>query len=188
MRIRIGRHGAVDCSATLRVPLPAVAVWGQLRDFPRYAQQDFFHAEMCIEGGIARQGAALTMRHRFAGFTVCRVGRICQWREGERFSFSDLSTRGPRSGFPHVFSCRVRPVADSATDVDIRVRGKWTARVPRLLARLWLAWVFGHIVRQTEQQLLLYCIWRKRNYKPATNGPTHSRRPPASPEPVSSRR
>ena len=45
--------------------------------------------------------------------------------------------------------------------LDITVRGRWTARrVPRWAARLWLAWVFFHVVRRVENGLLVYRVWR----------------------------
>ncbi|HEY2584284.1 MAG TPA: SRPBCC family protein [Tepidisphaeraceae bacterium] len=163
MRIRINDHRAVDCRATLEVPLPAISVWGQIRDFPNYARQDFFHADPSVAGGVPRAGADIVLYHRYMGLSFRRVGRILVWREGVGYSFSDLSLRGPRSGFPHVFSYRIEPAGTGACRLHIRVRGLWTAsRVPRLLARAWLWWVFAHVVRSVENQLLVYRVWRKR--------------------------
>jgi hypothetical protein len=164
MRIRINARGVVDCHAIFEVPLSAGATWGQLRGFNQYARQDFFHAELEIEGGIPRAGAALKISHRFLGLRFARVGRILIWREGIGYSFSDLSLRGPRSAFPHVFSFRIEPNVTNVCRLHIRVKGLWTARhIFRPMAWLWLWWVFGQVVRSTRNELLIYLIWRKRN-------------------------
>ena len=166
MSVRVSRRGAVDCRRTLELPLSAISVWGQIRDFQRYARHDFFHAEMTITGGTPRAGAKLTLCHRYAGLRAERVGRILIWREGDGYSFSDLSLRGPRSGFPHVFSYRVEAAGEQACRLHIRVSGLWTSRyVPRWIARLWLGWIFAHIVRTVRNELLLFHIWRKRQQR-----------------------
>lgn len=161
--IRISRRGVVHCAARIDIPLSATAVWGQLRDFPRFAQQDLFHAGLTIEGGVPRAGARLEMMHRYAGFRIRRIGRILIWREGVGFSFSDLSRKGPRHGFPHVLSYRIESIAAERCRLHISVRGLWTSRAPgRPAAWLWLWWVFAQVVRSVERELLLYRIWRER--------------------------
>jgi len=163
IEVRITARGVVDCRGTIDVPLAAVSVWGQIRDFRRYSCLDPFHLPPCVKGGTPRAGAAITLEHRYAGFGVRRVGRILIWREGVGYSFSDLSAGGPRRGFPHVFSYRVEPLAERSTRVHVRVAGLCTSRViPRVLARLWLRWVFGHVVRRVRNELMLYMLWRKR--------------------------
>jgi hypothetical protein len=158
------KAGAVDCWATLGLPLSARSVWGQIRDFARYSRQDIFHAEPMVEGGIARQGARIRLSHRYVGLRFERVGRILWWREGVGYAFSDLSRRGPRVGFPHVFAFRIEPVDAGHCRLHVRVRGRWTARaVPRFVARLWLRWVFAHVMRSVNAELMMYRIWRKQN-------------------------
>lgn len=131
--------------------------WGQLRDFRTFAATDYFHADPQVEGGRPRAGAALTLRHRFGPFALTRVGRILRWVEwpGDRpgFAFSDLSRRGARVGFPHAISFHLTPSGDASL-LHIRVGGRWTPPVPRPLSRLWLAWVFHHIVSTTRRRLL----------------------------------
>ena len=162
MSVRISRGGVVDCRAALEIPLSVTSVWGQLRDFPRYARQDFFHADMTVERGFPKAGAKLTLCHRFAGVRIERIGRILIWREGVGYSFSDLSLRGPRSGFPHVFSFRIEPINEKSCRLHIRVSGRWTAkRIPRWLGKLWLLWVFSHIVRRVNNELMVYRVWVK---------------------------
>ena len=162
MNVRVGRRGAVDCRAAIDLPLSALSTWGQIRDFHRYARQDFFHAKIVVEGELPRQGARLTLSHRYLGLVVARVGRILIWREGIGYAFSDLSTRGPRAGFPHVLGYRIEPISESRCRLHIQVRGRWTAtHVPRWAAHLWLVWVFGHVVRTVRNRLLLYQLWRR---------------------------
>jgi hypothetical protein len=169
MRIDVGRAGAVCCRAELDLPLSARTAWGRLRDFSRFASHDYFHAEVCIEGGAPRRGAALAIRHRFLAFGVDRVGRILRWREFDPadthpagYSFSDLSARGPRRGFPHVFTYSLRPAGrkDDRCRLEIAVRGRWTAPVPRWAAKLWLWWVFAHVVLSVRNSLLATAVTR----------------------------
>lgn len=165
IRIRLSPFGAVDCRGCLDVPLPAISVWGQIRDFTRYARQDIFHTDPVVEDGIPRQGAAIRLSHQYMGLRIERVGRILIWREGIGYAFSDLSHRGVRAGFPHVFSFRIEPVDAGHCRLHIRVSGLWTAKaVPRFVVRLWLRWVFAHVVRSTHTELMLYQLWRKRHF------------------------
>jgi hypothetical protein len=161
-RIRISRVGAVNCDGYIDVPLASVSVWGQIRDFQHYARQDFFHTNPRIIGDIPRAGATIALSHRYMGLRFERLGRILIWREGLGYSFSDLSRRGPRAGFPHVFSYRLELRGEQACRLRIQVRGFWTAHlVPRALAQLWLRWIFSHIVRTLGNNLLWYRLWRK---------------------------
>lgn len=157
MTIHAGRDGRVECRATIPLALPAAGAWGQLRDFRRYAAHDYFHHDVRVAGGVPRAGAALQLSHRFVSVGVRRVGRILRWREGEGFAFSDLSRRGPRAGFPHVFVLRVEPAGDGASVLHLAVRGRWTAGwVPLPLRRAWLAWVFAYVAARTRNELLAY--------------------------------
>jgi hypothetical protein len=155
MRVTVGRRGRVECSARLELPLGAARAWGRLRDFRRFAAQDFFHTDVRVEGGIPRAGAALEIPHRFGPFRVTRVGRILSWEEGRGYAFSDLSRRSPRAAFPHAYRYELHPLADDRCRLGISIRGRWTLRLlPRPLVRLWLAWAFSHIVRSVENELL----------------------------------
>jgi hypothetical protein len=167
-RVRVRRSLAVDCHATLNLPLPAISVWGQIRDFHRFASQEFFHDNIRIEGEIPRQGAAIQMTHRFFLFATERKGKILYWREGEGYSFSDLSLSGCRKGFPHVFTYRIEPQGETQTLLHIEVRGKWTAKIPRWIAWFWLRWVFRQVVVSVENDLLEYRIWRQKRNKSAS--------------------
>jgi hypothetical protein len=166
--VSVSQCGAVRCTAQLELPMSAITVWGQLRDFHRFAQQDLFHANIVIDGAIPRAGARLRMTHRYAGLRIDRVGRILVWRENVGYSFSDLSLRGPRRGFPHVFSYRLEATGPGSCRLHVAVRGLWTNRLTAIAARPWLRWVFGQVVRSIRNELLLYQLWRQRRGAIAT--------------------
>ena len=165
--VSVSKTGRVVCRAEFELPVSAAAAWGQLRDFRRFAAQDFFHAAVRVDAGGVRRGAALEIDHRFGPFAVTRVGRILQWEEGggrltpgqrpDRFgySFSDLSRNGPRAAFPHVYRYSLRASAPDRSVIEITVAGLWTNRgIPRWLVRLWLRWVFSHISHSVRNSLL----------------------------------
>ena len=171
MRVTVSRSWRVVCQSALEVPVSAPVAWGQLRDFRRFAAQDFFHAAVRVAPPGVRRGAALEIDHRFGPFHVMRTGRILQWRENEGYSFSDLSRDGPRRGFPHVYRYRLRPRGPSRCAVEITVAGLWTATfLPRPLVRLWLGWVFAHIAASAHNSLLQIVTER-----PAAAAPCGSR-------------
>jgi hypothetical protein len=145
----------VTCRATFELPVSQSVVWGQLRDFRRFAAQDFFHAAVRVSPSGPRAGAALELDHRFGPFRTTRVGRILHWRELNGYSFSDLSPRGPRHAFPHVYRYRLRAASRVRCQVVITVAGLCKTQVlPRPLVRLWLAWVFSHIATSARNALL----------------------------------
>ena len=155
MTVRLTPSRRVTCRATFELPVSQSVAWGQLRDFRRFAAQDFFHASVRVSPGGPRAGAALELDHRFGPFRATRVGRILSWRELEGYSFSDLSPRGPRHAFPHVYRYRLRPLAPARCRVEITVAGLWTTRwLPGPLVRLWLAWVFSHIATSARNALV----------------------------------
>jgi hypothetical protein len=163
--ITLKPSGAVDCRGGIHLPLPLVSVWGQLRDFPRFAAQDPFHHNPRVLDGFPRQGARIELSHRYFGITVRRTGRILVWREILGYSYSDLSRHGPRRGFPHVLSYRLESLGPGSTRLHIMVRGRWTATgVPRLLTRLYLRWVFTQILHRVRNEFLVYQLWRKRRH------------------------
>ena len=59
MAVEVTPGWRVTCCGTVEVPAPAAAVWGRLRDFRRFAAQDFFHAAVRVEPPGVRRGAAL---------------------------------------------------------------------------------------------------------------------------------
>lgn len=155
LTITLTPRGRVVCRARIDVPASASTAWGQLRDFRRFAAQDFFHAAVRVAPGGVRHGALLEIDHRFGPFAVTRVGRILQWQEGRGYSFSDLSRRHPFAGFPHVYRYRLLPAGPSRCVLEVTVAGRWTTPLlPRWAARLWLTWVFTHIAASVGNTLL----------------------------------
>ena len=161
MRVTVGKCGRVECFARLELPMNAPRAWGRLRDFRRFAAQDFFHAGVRIDGNTPRAGAALEIPHRFGPFRVTRVGRILTWDEGRGYSFSDLSRRRPRAAFPHAYRYELHPLDGDRCSLEIFIRGRWTmCLLPPPLVRLWLAWVFSHIARSVENEMLAAAVAR----------------------------
>lgn len=153
--ISLTRTGRVLCRAAIDVPASDGTAWGQLRDFRRFAAQDFFHTAVRVAPGGVRRGASLEIDHRFGPFAVTRIGRILQWQEGLGYSFSDLSRRNPLAAFPHVYRYRLLPTGPSRCMLEVTVAGRWTTPLlPRWAARLWLTWVFTHIAASVENTLL----------------------------------
>lgn len=154
-RVEVQRGGRVCCRAVFSLPMRASVAWGQLRDFRRFAAQDFFHAAVRVETGGVRQGARLRIDHRFGPFRVMRLGRILSWREGSGYSFSDLSAGGPRSGFPHVYRYRLSATGTNTCELEVTIAGLWTARwLPHWAVSAWLRWVFSHIAQSVRNELL----------------------------------
>ena len=152
--VRVNRGGRVTCRATLPLAVSARAAWGRIRDFRRFAAQDFFHAAVRVDRGGVRPGAALEIDHRFGPFSTTRVGRILQWRENVGYSFSDLSRSDPHAAFPHVYRYHLTATGPSSCELEVLIAGRWTtAWMPRLLTHLWLRWVFSHIVCSVRNEL-----------------------------------
>jgi hypothetical protein len=165
MSVRVFPSRRVVCEATVHLPMSATTAWGQLRDFQSSAAHDPFHSGFSIEGGVARRGAKLRIEHRYLFARTERQGKIIFWREGVGFSFSDLSMRSVRGGFPHMFSLRLFPIDGQQCRLIVKVTGHWTFIGPRIIAWLWLTWVFDHTVRRTRNLLLQFAVARRRTAK-----------------------
>jgi hypothetical protein len=167
MTIKIFPTRRVVCAATVRLPLSARVVWGQLRDFQTSARHDPFHAVIHVEGNVPRAGAGLEIVHRHLLWRSVRIGRILRWKEGCGFAFSDLCKSDVQRAFPHVLSYRLEAESEKSCELQIMVRGQWTAGGPRWIGRLWLWWVFSQVVRSVENQLLRFAVGLRsiRNYE-----------------------
>ncbi|MCZ6786723.1 MAG: hypothetical protein O7E54_06110 [Planctomycetota bacterium] len=132
----------VDCRCRIDLPYDPAPVWAVVSNLPRFLTVDPFHER------VERRGRRLRLWHNAFGFRCLRVGRILHWHEGRGYAFSDLSLRGPRRGFPHVFFVTVEPRGCGGSCLVIRVRGKWTARwMPRFCVRAWLRFVVSEHAR-----------------------------------------
>lgn len=133
----------VDVLISLTVVRSPESLWSAVRDLPQFLTIDPFHDEVILMRDQPAAGVDLTLSHNAFGRRFLRFGRILAWHEGVGYTFSDLSSRGPRVGFPHVFIVRVLPGPDSAQQptsrLTIRIRGRWMSRLaPVWLGRLWI--------------------------------------------------
>lgn len=153
-----GRWPAVALRFHIDLPRPAAEVWPHVADLRRFACHDLFHRRLIVLAPTLRPGAALAIEHAALGVRRMRFGRLLWWREGRGYAFSDLSARGPRHGFPHIFVVELDDRGERECRLRLSVRGRWTARlVPRPLARLWLRAVMAahaRILRTNLRSLL----------------------------------
>jgi hypothetical protein len=157
IRVGLDARWRVNLAATCELPMSIASAWNALRDFRRFACMDVFHRAVHLERPDPASGVGLRIEHGLLGLRVMRVGRILAWAEGRSYSFSDLSLRGPRAGFPHVYRFELQPAAEDACRLTISVRGLWTARLlPRPAVRAWLGWNLLK-TRASIQNALLLC-------------------------------
>jgi hypothetical protein len=135
----IGRK--VEVAISLTVNQTPEQLWKQISDLPRFLTIDPFHDQVTLMRDQPAKGVDLVLSHNAFGRRFLRFGRIIAWQEGVGYAFSDLSARGPRVGFPHVFMVAIEPVGEQSK-LTIRVRGRWTSRlVPVWLGRQWIGLV-----------------------------------------------
>jgi hypothetical protein len=152
--VRVDHRHRVTMRASIDTAMPAESVWERMRDFERFTALDPIHERIRVLDGAPRKGARIVIEHRFAFFSIDRVGRILRWDDGAGYTICDLSSRGVNRGFPHTLDYRVEPTA-TGSRWSITVRGKWTARfIPRFAARLWMRWVLHHITGAVRRDLL----------------------------------
>jgi hypothetical protein len=136
------KASAVGMRIELDVPWPREEVWQIVSDFDRFIRADPFHRRVLPLHSKLRPGTVLALEHNAFGLSFWRFGRLLSWDDGRGFAFSDLSARGPRHGFPHVFYVSVQSIDPGHTRLQVAVRGKWTARwVPCWARRCWLSYV-----------------------------------------------
>jgi hypothetical protein len=146
-KIRCGTKGrnAVDLRIELEVDRPVSELWNDVAEIKWFACIDPFHRRLIVQGPRLEPGVDLVLEHQAFGLSFLRFGRLLSWHEGRGYAFSDLSAKGPRHGFPHVFFVSVEPVGSvgqSRSRLVVHVRGKWTARwIPRALGMWWLRFV-----------------------------------------------
>lgn len=87
----------------------------------------------------------MLLEHRAFGLAFRRYGRLLRWIEGREYAFSDLSGRGAKQGFPHVFFVSVAPVSSAGerrSRLTVEIKGKWTSRwISGSVAQWWLRYV-----------------------------------------------
>jgi hypothetical protein len=166
MKLSLTHDGRIHAEQSFEVPLSATAVWGQMRDYRRFLSLDPLHVrvEVAGQGRTPPKGDRLIIAHRLFGIGPDRVGRVLRWNEGHGYAISDLSTGGPRTGFPHVCSYSVAPVAAERSRITLGARGRWTARwVPGWAVRMWLWWVLSETEAHIRAELARLRSWRQRS-------------------------
>jgi hypothetical protein len=131
-----GRH--IEAALALAIDQSPERLWHQISDLPRFLTIDPFHDQITLMRDKPAKGVDMVLSHNAFGRQFLRFGKILSWREGVGYTFSDLSARGPRVGFPHVFMVAIEP-ENTHSRLTIRIRGRWTSRlVPAWLGRLWI--------------------------------------------------
>jgi hypothetical protein len=152
-----GTGRQVNAEIQLAVARSADEVWEIVGDLPRFLTIDPFHDRVTLMRDRPGVGVDLVLSHNAFGRRFLRFGRIVAWQEKIGYTLSDLSARGPRVGFPHVFTVRIEPldritegasadvaadVAQPASQLTIRIRGRWTSRlIPVWVGRQWISLV-----------------------------------------------
>lgn len=139
------RGRKIDIGFSLDVAHSSADLWQVISDLPRFLTIDPFHDEVTLMRDRPAVGVDLVLSHNAFGRRFLRFGRIIAWHEGTGYTFSDLSARGPKHGFPHVFMIHLRPLATleveskPLTRLTVQVRGRWTSRLaPVWLGRIWI--------------------------------------------------
>ena len=139
-----GKGRRLDILISMDVGRSREDLWNLIRDLPRFLTIDPFHDSVTLMRDAPAVGVDLVLSHNAFGRRFLRFGRIVAWREGSGYTFSDLSSRGSRTGFPHVFMINLESLATSGnhsprTRLTIRIRGRWTSRLaPVWIGRLWV--------------------------------------------------
>lgn len=132
----------VKLAMEFEVPVSKDRLWEFVADLRTFLTTDPYHRRVIAMRKPIVPGTHLAIEHGLLGVTFYRFGRLLSWQEGRGYSFSDLSARGGRRGFPHVFEVIVEPDRQSPRDsskLRIEVKGRWTARmVPAVLRQWWL--------------------------------------------------
>lgn len=172
MRIEVDDKWRVTASSEIEAPISASQMWGQMRDWVRFATRDPLHARIRItsspagdamSAGQAVRGSTFVIEHRLFGIGPDRIGRMLVWREGSGFAFSDLSRRGVKVGFPHVCSYHVAALTEHSCRLHVSARGRWTARwMPRWMIHLWLRWVLLETGLRIRHEINQFRAWRAR--------------------------
>src|SRR5262245_50767139 len=123
--VRVQPNWSVHAHLQMEIPLDANDMWREMRRFERFATIDAFHRKVELRGQ-KKPGTGITIIHGVGLLRLTRIGHILTWREGRGYSFSDMSKRGNKVGFPHIYTYDVEPVRDGVCVLKVDVRGKWT--------------------------------------------------------------
>ena len=148
---------SVRLSMELEVPVSKERLWEFVSDLGTFLVTDPYHRRMISMRKPLKPGDHLAIEHGLLGVSFFRFGRLLGWSEGNGYSFSDLSARGPRCGFPHIFEVAVETDRESPRECSklrIEVKGRWTARlVPIALRDWWLNFTCRRHLRLLHRKL-----------------------------------
>ena len=148
---------SVRLSMELEVPVSKERLWEFVSDLRSFLTTDPYHRRVLAMRRPIGVGTHLAIEHGLLGFSFFRFGRLLRWQEGSGYSISDLSARGCRQGFPHVFNISIEPDAGFPRDrskLRIEVKGRWTAgMVPTVLRRWWLKFTCRWHLRLLRRKL-----------------------------------
>ena len=141
----------------LDVPVSKKRLWEFVSDLRTFLVTDPYHRRMISMRKPLSPGDHLAIEHGLLGVSFFRFGRLLGWSEGSGYSFSDLSARGPRCGFPHIFEVAVeasRGAPRECSRLRIEVKGRWTAMlVPIVLREWWLNFTCRRHLRLLHRKL-----------------------------------
>ncbi|HZN32187.1 MAG TPA: hypothetical protein VFB80_00160 [Pirellulaceae bacterium] len=138
------RGRAMHVEISLDMARGCEELWRLVSDLPRFLVIDPFHDRVTLMRDRPGLGVDLLLSHNAFGLRFLRFGRIVAWHEGSGYTFTDFSSRGTASGFPHVFIVHMQPVIGGQggaplTRLSIHIRGRWTSPLaPAWLGRLWV--------------------------------------------------
>ena len=133
-----GSGRAIKAKIVIATNLSQAQLWRRIRRLEDFLTIDPFHEQVTLMRDQPAQGVDVVLHHNAFGRRFPRFGRILWWREGEGFAISDLSSRNPHAGFPHVFTYHIESSGDTAS-LHIDITGRWTSRlVPTWLGRIWI--------------------------------------------------
>ena len=155
------RWPTVRLALELDVPVSKKRLWEFVSDLRTFLVTDPSHRRMISMRKPLRPGDHLAIEHGLLGVSFFRFGRLLGWSEGNGYSFSDLSARGPRCGFPHIFEVAVETDRESPRECSklrIEVKGRWTAwPIPAVLRSWWLKFTCGLHLRMLRRKLKDLC-------------------------------
>jgi hypothetical protein len=108
------RGRMLDIEFSLDVARSAADLWQFISNLPQFLTIDPFHDAVTLMRDRPARGVDLVLSHNAFGRRFLRFGRIVAWREGSGYTFSDLSGRDRRRGFPHVFVVSLTPFSASS--------------------------------------------------------------------------
>jgi len=138
----------VEIGLSINVPLNRKKLWNIISNLEKFLVVDPLHKRVIIGND-----QEIILEHQVLWYRFLRIGKILYWDEGYGYAFSDISSRGSKKGFPHVFYINITSENEETSKLNIRVKGKWTEKlIPKVLKQLWVK----NICREHSLLLLSY--------------------------------